>query len=222
MLNANLFSKVQQIMFVSNIVNKVINNTNTDNNNTLFNPIMKQIAMTLNENNSSSDLNISKIISSLEEIKYEDKNLTISPTVKIFIKDYASELNTKSKEINNTKLLAKLQNGFNKFANDAKNKIENNTTNELLTIINNISNKTSHEIINPSNINQAPSISGTPTLTINENLIYTFIPNALDLDNDNLVFSIQNKPSWADFNTSTGKLKVHITIEKLQMQLIMI
>jgi hypothetical protein len=54
--------------------------------------------------------------------------------------------------------------------------------------------------------NRAPTISGTPLLSINVLAAYTFQPSASDPDGDTLTFSIQNRPSWASFNTSTGLL----------------
>ena len=56
------------------------------------------------------------------------------------------------------------------------------------------------------NINRAPSISGSPSTSGSENSSYSFTPNASDPDNDSLSFSITNKPSWATFTSSTGKL----------------
>ncbi|MCD4742217.1 MAG: cadherin-like domain-containing protein, partial [Desulfobacteraceae bacterium] len=57
------------------------------------------------------------------------------------------------------------------------------------------------------NVNDAPQITGTPLTSINENSFYTFVPSASDVDkNDILTFSIENKPVWADFNTTTGEL----------------
>jgi hypothetical protein len=35
---------------------------------------------------------------------------------------------------------------------------------------------------------------------------YSFKPTATDADGDNLTFAISGKPSWASFNTATGKL----------------
>ena len=35
---------------------------------------------------------------------------------------------------------------------------------------------------------------------------YSFVPTAADADGDTLAFSIQNKPAWATFNTTTGRL----------------
>jgi hypothetical protein len=36
--------------------------------------------------------------------------------------------------------------------------------------------------------------------------LYSFTPSASDADKDTLTFSIQNKPSWALFNTANGSL----------------
>ena len=54
--------------------------------------------------------------------------------------------------------------------------------------------------------NSAPEISGTPHIQANKNLYYTFTPEAEDADNDELTFSISNKPDWANFDKKTGNL----------------
>ncbi len=54
--------------------------------------------------------------------------------------------------------------------------------------------------------NRPPVISGNPLLSIAVLLPYVFQPSATDPDGDPLTFSIQNRPSWASFNTSTGRL----------------
>ena len=54
--------------------------------------------------------------------------------------------------------------------------------------------------------NRAPTISGTPTTTVTAGAAYNFQPTGADADGDALTYSITNKPSWATFNTSTGKL----------------
>lgn len=54
--------------------------------------------------------------------------------------------------------------------------------------------------------NHAPTISGTPGTSVTAGNAYSFTPAAADSDNDSLAFSIQNKPSWASFNTATGSL----------------
>ena len=54
--------------------------------------------------------------------------------------------------------------------------------------------------------NTAPKISGTPIKSINASSSYSFQPTASDANGDKLTFSIGNRPSWASFSTSTGKL----------------
>ena len=53
-------------------------------------------------------------------------------------------------------------------------------------------------------VNAAPSISGNPLGTVEENTPYHFAPSASDADGDSLNFSISNLPVWASFNSSTG------------------
>ncbi len=52
----------------------------------------------------------------------------------------------------------------------------------------------------------APTISGQPITTLNANTAYVFLPTASDSIGAALAFTIQNKPSWATFDTSTGEL----------------
>ena len=54
--------------------------------------------------------------------------------------------------------------------------------------------------------NTPPTISGIPTTSITEGTAYSFTPTAADANHDTLTFSIQNKPSWAAFDTTSGKL----------------
>jgi len=57
-----------------------------------------------------------------------------------------------------------------------------------------------------SGSNSAPTISGTPPTSAQVGVAYSFTPTARDANNDPLTFSISNKPSWASFSTSTGRL----------------
>jgi hypothetical protein len=54
--------------------------------------------------------------------------------------------------------------------------------------------------------NHAPTISGTPSTQVRTGQAYSFTPQAADSDGDTLTYSIANKPAWATFNTSTGRL----------------
>ncbi len=57
-----------------------------------------------------------------------------------------------------------------------------------------------------SGIDTAPIISGTPSTTVDENGFYSFVPDVINTEDDDLTFSITNKPSWATFNTLSGEL----------------
>jgi hypothetical protein len=54
--------------------------------------------------------------------------------------------------------------------------------------------------------NSAPTISGTPPKSVVAGNLYSFTPTAKDANGDTLTFSITNKPAWATFSTTTGKL----------------
>ena len=54
--------------------------------------------------------------------------------------------------------------------------------------------------------NRAPTINGVPTGTVLVGQQFNFVPTASDADGNTLTFSIAGKPTWANFNTSTGQL----------------
>jgi hypothetical protein len=55
--------------------------------------------------------------------------------------------------------------------------------------------------------NRPPTISGTPPPTATVGTQYTFTPTAADPDGNTLTFGVTNKPSWASFSTTTGRLQ---------------
>jgi hypothetical protein len=52
----------------------------------------------------------------------------------------------------------------------------------------------------------APTISGHASASATVGVAYTFTPSASDADHQTLTFSIRNKPTWATFNASSGRL----------------
>lgn len=58
----------------------------------------------------------------------------------------------------------------------------------------------------PDPVNRAPTISGTPATTVTAGTAYVFQPDAVDPDGNALTYSIDNRPSWATFSTTTGRL----------------
>src|SRR5687768_11624684 len=52
----------------------------------------------------------------------------------------------------------------------------------------------------------APTVSGIRPTGAIVGVAYFFQPKAADADGNTLSFSIQNKPSWAVFSTTTGRL----------------
>jgi len=58
----------------------------------------------------------------------------------------------------------------------------------------------------PPPANSPPTISGSPATSVNVGSSYSFQPTAKDSEGATLAFSIQNKPSWATFSTTNGKL----------------
>jgi hypothetical protein len=54
--------------------------------------------------------------------------------------------------------------------------------------------------------NTAPTLSGSPATAVIAGQPYSFQPSAADADGNTLTFSISNRPAWATFSTSTGRL----------------
>jgi hypothetical protein len=54
--------------------------------------------------------------------------------------------------------------------------------------------------------NTAPSISGAPASSVVTGQSYSFTPAASDPDGDSLSFEVVNRPGWASFSASTGRL----------------
>lgn len=60
------------------------------------------------------------------------------------------------------------------------------------------------QVVAPTN--RSPTISGTPLTSITVGSSYSFQPSASDPDGNALTWRIDNKPGWATFSTSTGRL----------------
>ena len=60
--------------------------------------------------------------------------------------------------------------------------------------------------ITVNNTNDAPTISGTPSSSVDSGALYDFQPSAYDIDGDSLQFSASNLPSWAGLDIETGRL----------------
>ena len=57
-----------------------------------------------------------------------------------------------------------------------------------------------------SSSNHPPVISGTPATSVTAGSAYSFRPSATDADADTLAYTIANKPAWASFSATTGRL----------------
>jgi hypothetical protein len=58
----------------------------------------------------------------------------------------------------------------------------------------------------PSGSNTAPTISGSPQTAAVTGRVWAFTPTATDPNGDTITFEIQNRPTWASFDSATGRL----------------
>ncbi len=56
----------------------------------------------------------------------------------------------------------------------------------------------------PPPANNPPTITSSPVTSVNENSAYSYDVDAIDLDGDNLTYSLTTAPSWLSINSSTG------------------
>ena len=59
----------------------------------------------------------------------------------------------------------------------------------------------------PTSVNNAPQIAGDPSIIAQVGQAYDFTPSASDADGDTMTFQIENRPEWATFSPSTGRLE---------------
>jgi hypothetical protein len=78
-------------------------------------------------------------------------------------------------------------------------------TDEELELVNNDS-QTGPPVDGNDPVNNAPQLSGNPLTSVLEGSDYLFQPDASDVDGDMLVFTVSNKPSWASFDSTNGRL----------------
>ena len=67
-------------------------------------------------------------------------------------------------------------------------------------------NQNSSLISGDSTSNRKPTVSGEPPTSVRAGHDYDFTPQASDPDGDALKFRVFNKPSWASFDRTTGRL----------------
>jgi hypothetical protein len=60
--------------------------------------------------------------------------------------------------------------------------------------------------VSQASVEGPPTIGGNPPTTVNAGSLYSFTPSASDPGGNTLTFSIQNQPTWANFNANTGEL----------------
>ncbi|GAA4875095.1 Ig-like domain-containing protein [Ferrimonas pelagia] len=61
--------------------------------------------------------------------------------------------------------------------------------------------------ITVANTNDAPTLSGAPAISVDQDEAYSFTPTLTDIDvGDSHTFAISGKPSWASFDSTTGAL----------------
>ena len=92
-------------------------------------------------------------------------------------------------------------------SNTTVNNVKIEWPNGLIQKINNVDVDQVLRMVEGMTSNRPPVISGAPATMVAEGEVYSFIPLSTDPDvGDTLLFSVVDKPGWADFDPLTGKL----------------
>ena len=136
MKDQKIFVKTQQIINTVKVLSESIqkDENDTGKRKQAFDHIMKQVSLSIKEDINSKDVNISKIITQVENTTYDENTITIPDEVETFTKDFSNEIKTKAGSTLDVNNLSDLQNGFNGYINKAKEKIKNSTISTLKDI----------------------------------------------------------------------------------------
>jgi autotransporter-associated beta strand protein len=107
-----------------------------------------------------------------------------------------------------TATLAEWQSALASVTYTNSSRTPNTATRQLSFVINDgvVASAAGTKDVSVTAVNNTPIISGSPLLSISQNVAYHFVPGVTDVDSTVFVFSIANKPTWAVFDGSTGAL----------------
>ena len=109
-----LFAKTQKIVQATRLLTTTIQKDTTDRaiNQEVFNTVLTQIALSLNESTAGEDLNVSQVVTNL---KADDDTIVIPQDVESFVQNYADEVETKINETTDLSDLTSVQNGLETY-----------------------------------------------------------------------------------------------------------
>jgi len=123
MQDKDLFTTTQQIVQTSILLSTSISTTDDTDS---FDFVMEQIALSVKDDNISQDLNITKLVTNIENTSFDNTNIEIENDITLFMENYIDAIKIKSEEIVDEKDLPTLQNEFKTFLDDIKYQIRNN------------------------------------------------------------------------------------------------
>ncbi|MCK5294032.1 MAG: hypothetical protein KAJ49_05220, partial [Arcobacteraceae bacterium] len=134
-----VFAKTQKIVQAIKILAVTIQKDTTSRsvNQDAFNHVLKQVAKTIKDDNSSNDINISKVVTELEDVQYKSEVVTIDDSIEEFVQSYVDDVEEKIKDTNTTSDLTFVQNGLETYIAKIVTIIK--TVNVSTTLDNNLS-----------------------------------------------------------------------------------
>jgi hypothetical protein len=203
-----VFTKTQTIIQTTKLLKKSIHQDDSDKTKSkqAFNHVFEQMALTLKDD----DFNISKIVQKVESTIFDNSIISIDNDLEDFVEEYAQEIENKTNSVTDLETLDNLQKGLLSYTQEVETKIVANDMSTLQNTIQDIRNTTTETIIvqkgnNPPTVPNCSGIGCVDFVFSKGHWEYQLI-NIYDKDGDTLQFTIENKPSWASFDTSTGKI----------------
>lgn len=134
MKDTKLFTKTQEVVQSAQLLAASLDTNSTD----AFDHVVEQLSITLDE--STEDLNISKVVEKLESTTYDDITVSIDSDIEDYVKQHKEQIVSKTENITDTSTLSALQNNINTYTKEATSKINNGVTSSLSTIIDALTN----------------------------------------------------------------------------------
>jgi len=141
MTDKDVFNKTQQIIQTIELITLNLTDSNqTQDKQKAFLYLIDSISTTINQ---SSELNISKAVNDISTKSFEGKAIVIDTNTKTYVNDFVKEIDSQMKSSTTTiASLSTIQNNLQSFTDDAKEKIVQNNTSSLVTIVNQLKSTT--------------------------------------------------------------------------------
>lgn len=155
MKDDEVFVKTQQIVQTVNLLSSSLEATDSTS---AFNHVISELAISVQNDTTSKELNIQKVVEQLERTNFEGKEIAISNEVEDFIDSYTDSIE-KMVENKESSDLDSLQTTIDSLVTEAKTKIKKKQVEELETTLNKAKKKANQKFENTTLKNEITHVS---------------------------------------------------------------